>query len=169
MAEDYKDRVRKAMEAHHAKQIKTPRPSRKPNQKPELELQAKMISRLEKIGFFVFSVESKSVWSQSAGRYLNSQTVLGCSDILGIDQNGSFVAVEVKAPGRRSTLRAAQRIFLDKIISRNGFAVCSDSLEHLEKTYQAWLNLDSHSQKDLLKKDLPKETKDALSSSNLFE
>jgi hypothetical protein len=151
---DFKKRIQNAIEKHATNQLPK-RPTGRKNNKPERQLQKQMIEALKQIGVFAFHVESKAVYSASAGAYLNSQTVVGCADILGVTPQGQFLAVEVKSPGRRSTLREAQCDFLTNVIERGGFAVCSDSLEHLLALYSEWLTTDLCSRAPLLRRDLP--------------
>ena len=54
----------------------------------------------------------------------------GVSDILGI-YGGRFLAIEVKAPGRKVKPGSAQERFLAEIHTRGGIAVEADSVEAL--------------------------------------
>ena len=54
----------------------------------------------------------------------------GVSDILGC-YKGQFVAIEVKAPGRRVKPGSAQQRFLDNIHQAGGIAIEADSVEAL--------------------------------------
>ncbi|TXH09399.1 MAG: hypothetical protein E6R04_08155 [Spirochaetes bacterium] len=167
MTEDFKLRIQKSVLKHATRELAQNQPKRK-NGKPERKLQAQMMSWLSSQGFFVFPLESKSVYSSVAGRYLDSQTRVGASDILGVTPQGYFLAVEVKARGRRSTLRDAQRIFLESVLSKGGFAVCSDSIEHLDKIYHSWLNTHPNSRARLLQIDLPPAKASASNETILF-
>lgn len=113
---------------------KNSRPRRK-NQKPEEILKAQVLIWLRQHGFSVHAVESKAVFSQKLGRYMNSQAVPGFADIAGACPNGIGCFIELKAPGRRSTLRPAQRKFLLEKVNLGCFAVVIDSAEDLAKTW----------------------------------
>ena len=130
---DFKARVQKAMENHHAKLIKKKRaPREKPNGRPEKEVEKACTRWLRTNGFSVNVVESKAVYSASAGRYLSGQTDQGFSDCVGVHgATGIAVFIEFKAPGRTSTLRPAQKHFLRDKIKFNAFACVVDSSEKL--------------------------------------
>lgn len=106
-------------------------------------------------GFFVHVVESKATFSKSLGRYMTGNAPVGFPDIVGIGPNSEFVAIELKARGKRATLREEQRSFLLEIIDRGGFGVCIDSSLLLEQTYMSWRAL-SEKKKQFLIDSLPK-------------
>ena len=164
---DFKSRIRASVEKHASKELGQNLPKRK-NKKPERKLQGEMLAWLSARGCFVFPLESRAVYSVAAGRFLESQTRVGASDILGLTPDGLFLAVEVKARGRRSTLRDSQRIFLESVLSRGGFAVCSDSIEHLDKLYHSWLKTHPSSRARLLQIDLPPAKASASNETVLF-
>ena len=56
----------------------------------------------------------------------------GISDILGVTKEGIFVAIEVKSPGKKRTLSAHQRAFLDKIKGAGAIAIVADCWEDVE-------------------------------------
>jgi hypothetical protein len=89
-------------------------------------------------GFSVHVVESKAVYSARAGRYLRGMTTTGMSDLVAASPKGQAVFIEAKAPGKRSSLRPAQRDFLLGKIECHAFAVCVDSLEQLQKAWAHW-------------------------------
>lgn len=137
MANDYKSGVRKAMEKYHQKQIPSAKPKRK-NERPEKLVEKQVLQYLRANGYFVEVVESKAVFSQSAGRFLQGQARAGFVDVVGCSPLGQFVAVELKAPGRLSTLRFEQREFLVAAISRQAFGCVVDSVERLQKVLLAY-------------------------------
>lgn len=96
---------------------------------------------LKSNGFSCNVVEAKAVFNQAAGRYISSQAIPGMSDIIGNDQNGVGVYIELKAKGRLSTVSYKQINFLKEKISTNCFAVCVDSADMLDKMYRHWLKL----------------------------
>jgi len=66
--------------------------------------------------------------------------IRGCPDILAcID--GRFVAIEVKAPGKLSTVTPLQNYQIDQIQAAGGFAVAVDSLEKLKEKLEEKLNV----------------------------
>jgi hypothetical protein len=153
--EDFRARVKRAIEKNLEKGMRKNTPQKKrTNKKPEDLVRRSLYLWLKDNGFYPFVVEAKAVWSHDAGRYLTGQVEAGTSDILAVSPTGLFVAVEVKAKGRRSTLKGHQRQFLLQAIQRGGFASCSDSVEHLQDLYYRWKLKPS---KELLIQDLPKE------------
>lgn len=141
--EDYKARVRLAMESYLNKnRPKSPGTTRK-NTAPEKETVKLILKACDSMGFSCHVVESKAVYSQAAGRYLNSQANPGFPDIVGCDQLGRALWIEVKAPGRRSTLKEHQRQFLISKIDLNCFAVCVDGPDQLLKFYREWIQAET--------------------------
>lgn len=119
------------------------RPSRK-NNKPEFELKKKFIAWLDVNCFECDVVESKGVYNFAAGRYDHGQTKAGFSDIVGVTPyHGVACFIELKAPGKRGTLKSHQRDFLMRKIRREAFAVCTDSIEHFVEIYEVWRRLRS--------------------------
>lgn len=112
------------------------KPTGRKNKKPEKEVEREVLNWCRLAGWSVDVVESKAVWSRSAKRFLKGQTRAGFADIVGITDDGLFVAIELKAPGRRGTIRQSQYDYLSGIICKNGFAVVVDSAELLQ-TYSA--------------------------------
>lgn len=137
MPNDYKSGVRKAMEKYHQKQMPSTKPKRK-NERPEKEVEKAVLRHLRANGYFVEVVESKAVFSQSAGRFLQGQARAGFVDVVGCNPQGQFVALELKAQGRLSSLRPEQREFLVNAISRGGFGCAVDSVERLEMVLQSY-------------------------------
>lgn len=136
---DIKKRVEAAMLKHHSKLLpKTTKPRR--NKSPERDVVKSLLAALNSRGFHVFRVESQSSYSAASGAYTQNHAPPGCPDILGTCPEGSSVYLEVKAPGRRSTLKEHQRDFLLQCIRRGGIGVCADSVQSFFEIYQAWLN-----------------------------
>jgi len=113
---------------------KSTKPKRK-NNKPEKEVEKLVMEWLYANNFSCHVVESKAVYSASAGRYLRGQTVAGFSDVVGCDPNGIAVWIELKAPGRLSTVSDIQLGFLSTKIKMNCFACVVDSPELLQHLY----------------------------------
>jgi hypothetical protein len=133
-----RDSTKRALEAYYQKLADQHERSLKPkrkNGKPELAVRSACMEwlRLHKFGCHV--VESKAVYSKSAGRYLSGQTTAGFSDITGVTPSGLGCFIEVKRKGARSTLKAHQRYFLISKIELFAFAVCVDSVAMLETIY----------------------------------
>lgn len=128
--------ARDALLNYSKKQIKTKRTKR--NSSPEKEVEKEVMHWLRTHGFSCHVVESKAVYSPSAGGYKSGQTIPGFSDVVGCDPNGMAVFIELKAKGRNSTLKEHQYLFLKNKIEHGAFAVCVDSVMLLERVYQNW-------------------------------
>lgn len=60
---------------------------------------------------------------------------VGVADKIGILNDGTFLAVEIKAEGKRKNVTANQKLFLDTINERGGIAVvvsCQEDLDELD-------------------------------------
>lgn len=155
--------IKRYMDKNH--KLETTSKPKSKNQKPEKLVELQVLEWCRKQGWHVSVVESKAVFSASAGRYLSGQVKAGFPDVVGLTQQGLFVAIELKAPGRRSTLRDQQRAYLNQVICRHGFGLVVDCAEYLEKCYQGFLHSDD--KKNYLLSLLPK-SKDT-GSDVLFE
>jgi hypothetical protein len=152
---NYKKNVENAISNFLKKQEPKQNSSQK-NQKPEKEVEALVQSRLKELGFFSFVVESKAVFSPEAGRFLGSRVKAGTADILAVSPSGLFCALELKAPGRASTLRDNQRQFLLNAIDKNAFACVVDSVERFDYLWKTFNDLPLRFRKELLINALPK-------------
>jgi hypothetical protein len=164
MSEEMKKRVMASLEKHHAKlwkqQQKAPRTQ--PNQTPELSAQCEVLNYLESIGWLMSEVDSKAVYSEKLGTYGAGNATVGTSDLCGCTDQGLGAFVEMKAPGKRSTLKSHQRIFLVERINAGAFACCSDSVKHIHQLLCRWNHAHSLVEKKaLLLQDLPPEKVDA--------
>jgi len=149
MSQNYKDRIRAAVEKSAAKDLKeldklNGRVKRKKNMKPEKEVEKACLLWMRSVGFEVQIYESKAIYNAKAGMYMaNPGVKVGNCDCQGIMENGVSVAVEFKAPGRLSTFlkdtNTPQRDFIIKRINMNGFACVVDSVEMLQKIYLDWI------------------------------
>jgi len=154
-----KESVKAAMDRHLAKLEPKPKASKRRNRKPEKQVEKVVMSWLRQHGFSCHVVESKAIFSPSRGSYLRGQTVPGFSDIAGCCSSGYGCFIELKAPGKRSTVSDAQLAFLTEKIKRGAFAVVTDSTEHLELAYMAWFDLREDNIRlgcEFLMDDLPK-------------
>lgn len=131
------------------------RPAGKKNQKPEKYLEGLVLKWAQGRGLDLHVVESKAVYSASAGRYLRGQTEAGMPDLIG-NYQGLSVWIELKAPGRRGTLKAHQFEFLVAKAKAGCFACCTDSVYHVESLFKSFLDADDKSRVSMLLSDLPK-------------
>lgn len=111
------------------------------NSAPEKDFVKEVMIWLDTHSFSCHVVESRAVFNPKIGRYLSSQAVPGFPDIVGCDQYGRSVWIEVKAPGKRSTVKPHQLDFLKGKIANNCFAVCIDSIQDLSTWYKEWMQV----------------------------
>jgi hypothetical protein len=88
--------------------------------------------------------DSKGTYSQSRGAYSkNIGMKSGTPDLIGCDNQGLAVYLELKKLGHRGSCRLSQRQFLERKIQANAFALVCDSVEYLESVYTEWISLRS--------------------------
>lgn len=149
---DHKKRIEAAIGKWSAKQLPKP-PRKKSNAKPEAEFLLVLKKHLTALGWSMTIVEAKANFSEESGRYVNGAVAAGFPDLSGNMPDGRAVFIEVKAPGKRSTIRPAQHEFLIGKISTNCFAICCDSIEYFERVFSEWKKAEN--QKAFLLKELP--------------
>jgi hypothetical protein len=136
------DSTREALMRQQSREAK--RSVRRPrhNKKPEFEFKKIAVNWLADNDFKMNVVESKAVYNYAAGRYDHGQTEAGFSDLVGVTPYfGVACYIELKAPGKRSTLEIHQRDFLIDKIKVGAFCCCIDSVDILNEIYLGWLNL----------------------------
>jgi hypothetical protein len=141
-----KESTKAALHKYYAKDAKkTDRAmngSKRKNERPEFELTAKPCWKwFEANGFSMSIVESRAVFNVQAGRFVDGQAEAGFPDSVGCSATGRGCFVEFKAPGKRSTIRPGQYAFLLEKIEKGCFAICTDGVEYLEKTWREFLHL----------------------------
>jgi hypothetical protein len=132
-----------------------PKKKRTKNKSPEKDVEREVMAWLIAHSFSCNVVESKAVFSTAANRYVRGQAVQGFSDIVGCDNAGRAVFIELKAAGRRNTLRPAQFVFLEEKIKHGAFAVCTDSVDFLSMAYDHWIKVSDENKKTFLLSLLP--------------
>jgi len=136
-----------------AKKEANDKPKRK-NKTPEYDLQAEIIKTAKKDGFKFYITDSSARWSYEKEGYVSETFESGMSDLTG-DRDGLACYIEIKAPGKRSTLKPHQREFLMRKIGRGCFACCVDSYELITETWDKWRQSGNYSM--VLIKCLPRE------------
>ena len=144
--EDFKSRIEASMKKLHqrewTKQKRENGIDRAPRKKikdPEKLVEKDVRKWFEKMRFDFSVVESKAVWNNEAGAYIDGQTESGFSDIVGNNRHGLSMWVELKAKGKRSNASVAQVQFLLRKIKTNCFAVVVDGSSILDRYYSEWL------------------------------
>ena len=147
--------ARDALLKYHERMITPVTRTHRKNKKPEKEVEKQVMAWLEQNDFSCHVVESKAVYNYQAGRYLKGQTVSGMPDVIGVTPDGIGCFIELKAPGRRSRLREAQREFLETKIRRGAFSLCVDSVGYLSSAYDNWLQISKDNREHFLRGLLP--------------
>ncbi len=135
-SDDVKKRVEAAMLKHHKKQL--PKQQSGPRDNPEQRMVHELLKHMRKLGFTVDIVDS-STFDRQAGYHTQSVTRPGFSDIVGNSVDGVCIYIEAKAPGKRNTLRPAQREFLLEKINTNTFAVVCDSIQSFDVQWSSFM------------------------------
>lgn len=100
----------------------------KPSKKsPEASVGRLVDAFLQSLGGYVRSINSGGVKTDSGWR--RSGQGSGISDRLCWLPNGKFIAVELKAPGKKRTLSEAQFNFLMKVINLDHVGCVADSVD----------------------------------------
>jgi hypothetical protein len=157
MSDDVKKRVEKAMMKFAEKQLPKKRRSKNENKEGPVVLEIK--NALFAIGFSLDVVEAKATWNERAGRYMSSQAVPGFPDLCGTGPDGESVWIEVKARGKRHTIRPTQFNFLLEKIKQGAFGVCADSSAYVIECFRKWKSLERMSRQNFLIAELPKALK----------
>lgn len=153
---DHKKRVEAAIGKWSQKQLDQNTPTKiRSNDKPEARFLLELKNYLTAKGWDMTIIEAKANYSEASGRYTSGAVAAGYPDLSGNMPDGTAVYIEVKAPGKRSTIRPAQREFLLRKIKTNCFAICCDSIEYFERVYGEWYASDSVRYQDVLEKELP--------------
>ena len=149
-----KQRVRDAVVKHCKKEARKLQSKRR-NDKPEERVVEMLMEFYRQNGFFMRRYESKA--KNINGVWRTSGVETGTPDLMGVCPRGYFHACEVKAKGRRSTVREEQRDFLMNVIKRGGFACVGDSVEFVRGLYDKFFKLSSKSsRRELLIEAIPK-------------
>lgn len=109
------------------------------NAKPEKQIEALFKVFAHKIGWSLDVIESKAQFSPAAGTYRKSQAAPeGFSDMVGISHDNTPVYIELKAKGKRNTLREEQARFLATKVCFGAFAIVTDDPEHCKLVWNQW-------------------------------
>ncbi len=109
---------------------------KKSNVKTEKQIENEILQYLNLMGIFAFKFENNGVYDPVKKTFRMSFSkwkFKGVSDILGIMPNGRFLAIEVKRPGKLSTLTKEQKLFGEKILKMNGIWGCCTSISDAQE------------------------------------
>ena len=111
----------------------------KKNKTPEKDLEKEVRAWAARNDVDLHVVESKNMYSAKSGRYTQRATSESMPDLCG-NYGAISVWIELKAPGRRNTLKEHQKSFLERKIGMGCFACCIDSVKMLEKILFEWID-----------------------------
>jgi hypothetical protein len=137
----YKSGVKSAIENYYKRELSAQNTAPRKNNKPEEPVVIDCLKWLKQNGFHVQRVESKAVKNHLTGNWSNPQIQPGTPDIIGNSPEGIGVFVEVKAPGKRSSVRVSQYKYLSEKLKINCFVAVVDSAKYLETMYKHWCHL----------------------------
>lgn len=101
--------------------------------------------------------DSRGTYSESQKRYTKNRGLpVGFPDLIGLNHEGRYIAIELKAKGKESVARLAQLQHLVRVINSGGFGCVTSSVEHIDDVYKKWISLNFESQKKFLLECLPK-------------
>jgi hypothetical protein len=112
------------------------KPKRK-NKNPEAKVGEKVDAYLKSIGAYMRTIKSDGRKLPN-GRWIPSSQGRGISDRIGVLPGGRFIAVELKAVGKKATATTEQLDFLSRVIALGGCGLVADSVEDVK----AALNMD---------------------------
>lgn len=105
------------------------KPKRKKSARlPEAKVGDDVDAYLKSLGFYMRVIKSDGRKLPN-GRWIPSKQGRGISDRIGITDTGRFIAVEIKAQGKRNTATDEQIDFLTRIIKNNGIGLVADSVD----------------------------------------
>ena len=90
----------------------------------EQEIQKQIIDYLKIKGCLVFKHNN---FGKVRGHFYHN--TIGVSDIIGLNKNGKFIAVEVKKPGGKPSKEQIE--FLEDVKNKNGIAILAESLDDI--------------------------------------
>lgn len=100
---------------------------------PEAEVGKQVDDYLSLIGVYFRTIKSDGT-KMPNGQWHKSQQGAGISDRIGVvPVSGKFLAIELKAKGKKKSLSEAQYKFLLHIISCDGIGCVADSVEDVKK------------------------------------
>lgn len=125
--------------------------------KPEKSVEKSVLAWCFQNKILVNVCDSRGTYSESQKRYTKNRGLpVGFPDLSGLNSQGRYIAIELKAEGKEGVARLAQLQHLVRVINSGGFGCVTSSVEHIDDVYRKWLCLDFESQKTFLLSCLPK-------------
>lgn len=109
-------------------------PDTKRKKSPEAAVGKQVDAFLESLGCYVRTIKSDGTKDEKMrGGWRKSAQGSGISDRIGITRFGRFVAVELKAPGKKRMLTLSQFRFLLRIVERGGIGCVADCVADVKR------------------------------------
>lgn len=119
--------------------------------KPEKQVEKNILPMCDALGLSVDVIDSKATFSEKLGCYTKSKAAPeGFPDLVGNNQQGRAVFIELKAKGKLATLSQLQRQFLELKAHQGCFAVAVDCPTMLKDLYLSWLETEESQKADFL-------------------
>jgi len=106
--------------------------------------------------WLLIRVEAKAQLSSATGQFTVQPTPSGTPDLVGCDNAGWSLFIEVKTPQRKNKVSQDQRDFLFRAIHRGAFALVAYSVPQLKSVYAECKHLSDQERKLYLLSLLPK-------------
>lgn len=104
----------------------------------EKQFEGQVLAWASARGIWLNVYDSKAKMTRH-GFYQPQGLQVGTPDLLGVNPQGKYIAIELKRPGHPVALSLDQYRFLRRVIQLNAFAVCSNQLSSLESVYDSWV------------------------------
>lgn len=110
--------------------------------KPEKIVEREILHWAHLNGCWFEVYDSKATFSKAAQRYKKSKSAAkGTPDLIGSNDLGIGLYVELKAPGKEDECYLEQKNFLIKVINSNCFGAVVSSYQQMDQMYSTWKSL----------------------------
>ena len=162
-----KDQVIKAMTNYYRKNSREPVKRKSKNNKPEKITEAQVLAWAKSNSIHLHVIDSSN-WNGRTGAGGQQKAETGFPDLVGNNDSGLCLFVELKALGRCHNLSPAQKRFLEKKIDQNCFAAVADSSQRLQRVWQGFCDLKSPElRQQFLRDQLPQKRKNPSAEKSL--
>lgn len=139
---DRKRSTERALNSYLKKQIAGPAKRKRHNEKPEKDVERACLAWMRAQGWSVQIYSASATYSVSQQRWTQSAMKAGTVDCQGLMKDGTFVAIEFKAPARLKTFNLdknhRQKEYLVDKIRMCAFGCVVDSARRLEEIFDGY-------------------------------
>ena len=162
---DHRERITKAVHGFYDRQ--TPRERKRKNGKPEKITESDVLLWSKANGLHLHVVDAGTYNPLTRGRSV-AKAESGFPDLVGNTLDGLSLYIELKAKDKRNAIGAHQRVFLERKIAQNCFAVVVDSASRLEQYWRGFHQCKSQETKRAYLLDCLPKMREAKDSGALF-